>query len=136
MRLGIIGCGVLGRFHAPCAVKAGFQIVACADPVRANAEVLAAEYNAVVVEDAAGLCALANVDVVAICAPTHVHAKIVIAAPCFSGGKASSSTPWLEGCSPPPASPCSTRAAINTPRLVAIPQSAEASVNTAIDNRK
>ncbi len=38
--------------------------------------------------------------------------NIVIAAPCFSWGKASSSTAWLEGCSPPPASPCSTRNAI------------------------
>ena len=27
------------------------------------------------------------------------------AAPCFSGGNASSRTPWLEGCNPPPASP-------------------------------
>ncbi|MBM3289679.1 MAG: inositol 2-dehydrogenase, partial [Candidatus Hydrogenedentes bacterium] len=41
MRLGIIGCGVLGKFHAPCAVKAGFRITACADPVHANAEALA-----------------------------------------------------------------------------------------------
>ena len=62
MRLGIIGCGVLGRFHAPCAVKAGFQIVACADPVRANAEVLAAEYNAVVVEDAEGTSYISGAD--------------------------------------------------------------------------
>jgi len=80
MRLGIIGCGVLGRFHAPMAVKAGFQIVACTDPVRANANVLAAEHNAVVVDDALALCALDIVDVVAICTPTHVHAQIVVAA--------------------------------------------------------
>ena len=44
--------------------------------------------------------------------------------------------PWLEGCSPPPASPCSTRNAISMLRLVAMPHSAEASVKTAIESRK
>ncbi len=80
MRLGIIGCGVLGRFHAPCAVKAGFKVVACSDPVRANAELLAAEHGAEVIDDAMALCASDNIDVVAICTPTHVHAAFVIEA--------------------------------------------------------
>ena len=66
----------------------------------------------------------------------QMTAKIVIAVPCFSGGNASSSTPWLEGCNPPPASPCSTRAAMSTSKFVAIPQRADAIVNTAIDSRK
>ena len=60
----------------------------------------------------------------------------VIAEPCFSGGKASSSTLWLDGCNPPPARPCSTRAAISISRFVAIPHKAEARVKTAIESRK
>ena len=60
----------------------------------------------------------------------------VIAMPCFSGGKASSSTPWLDGCRPPPARPWSTRNRISWPRLVAMPHSPEARVKTAIDSRK
>jgi hypothetical protein len=62
--------------------------------------------------------------------------KIVIALPCFSGGNASSKMPWLEGCNPPPAKPCSTRKAINAFKLVAMPQRADAKVNMAMDNRK
>ena len=80
MRLGIIGCGVLGKFHAPCAVKAGFNIVACSDPVKENAESLAGQYGAKVVDDAMALCASTDVDVVAICTPTPYHAAYVIEA--------------------------------------------------------
>ena len=60
----------------------------------------------------------------------------VCAAPCFSAGNASRSTPWLEGCNPPPAKPCNTRDAINISRLLAIPHMAEASVKTVIERRK
>ena len=80
MRLGIIGCGVMGKFHAPCAVKAGFQIVACSDPVEANVEALAGQYGAKVVDDSMTLCALPDVDVVAICTPTSFHAQYVVEA--------------------------------------------------------
>ena len=80
MRLGIIGCGVLGKFHAPCAVKAGFQIVACSDPVKENAVALAGEYSALVIDDSLALCALPDVDVVAICTPTPYHAAYVVEA--------------------------------------------------------
>ena len=44
--------------------------------------------------------------------------------------------PWLDGCSPPPASPCSTRQPISIFKLVAIPHNADASVKTAMDNKK
>ena len=62
--------------------------------------------------------------------------NIVWAAPCFSGGKLSSRTPWLEGWSPPPARPWITRNRISCSRLVAMPHSPEAMVKTAIDSRK
>ncbi len=63
-------------------------------------------------------------------------ANNVIATFCFSGGKVSISTPWLDGWSPPPARPWITRKKISCSRLVAMPQSAEAAVNTAIEIRK
>lgn len=80
MRVGIIGCGVLGKFHAPCAEKAGFTIAACADPVKSNAEALAAQYSAKVVDQPDALCALSDIDVVAICTPTPYHAQYVVEA--------------------------------------------------------
>lgn len=80
MKVGIIGCGVLGKFHAPCAKQAGFSIVACADAVKSNAEALAADYSARALDSCEALCADPEVDVVAICTPTHVHAPYVIAA--------------------------------------------------------
>ena len=60
----------------------------------------------------------------------------VIAMPCFSRGKLSSSTPWLEGCRPPPASPCTTRKKISCSRLVAIPHSPDEIVTIAMEIRK
>jgi len=60
----------------------------------------------------------------------------VMAVPCRSGGKASSRTPWLEGWSPPPARPWSTRAPISMLRLVAMPHNADAPVNTAMEIKK
>ena len=62
--------------------------------------------------------------------------KRLWAAPCFSAGKLSSRMLWLEGWRPPPARPCITRKRINWPRLVAIPQSTELMVKTAIEIRK
>ena len=62
--------------------------------------------------------------------------NIVMAEPCFSGGNVSSSTPCVEGCSPPPASPCKTRNRISCSRLVAMPHRPDASVKTAIESRK
>ncbi len=60
----------------------------------------------------------------------------VMAVPCFSGGKLSIKIAWLLGWSPPPARPWITRNRMICPRLVAMPQSAEAMVNTRIDSRK
>ena len=81
MRLAIIGCGVLGKHHAPCAVQAGFKVVACADPVKANAEALAGLHEgAVATDDCLSVCKLPYVDVVAICTPTHLHTQYVVAA--------------------------------------------------------
>ena len=62
--------------------------------------------------------------------------NMVMAVPCFSGGKLSIKIAWLEGCSPPPARPWMTRNRMICHRLVAMPHSAEAMVKTAIDDRK
>ena len=52
--------------------------------------------------------------------------NIVIAEPCFSSGKLSSSTPWVLGCRPPPASPWRSRKKMSCGRLVAMPHRPEA----------
>ena len=62
--------------------------------------------------------------------------NIVMAVPCFSGGKPSIRIPWLAGWSPPPAMPWITRKRISCSRLVARPHSTEAAVKTAMERRK
>jgi hypothetical protein len=60
----------------------------------------------------------------------------VWAAPCFSSGRLSSRVAWLDGWNPPAASPWITRNRISCGRLAAMPHSTEATVKTAIDQRK
>src|SRR5260370_30193721 len=55
-----------------------------------------------------------------------------IAAPRFAGGKVSNMTAWETGCRAPPPAPWIIRATIRKPRLVASPQSSEASVKIVI----
>jgi len=54
--------------------------------------------------------------------------KVAMATPRRAGGKLSSRMAWAIGCRAPPPMPCSTRATISMPRLVAAPQMAEDAV--------
>ena len=55
-----------------------------------------------------------------------------MATPRLAGGKLSSRIAWAIGCSAPPPMPCTTRATISIPRLVAAPQIADEAVKIAM----
>lgn len=80
MNLAIIGCGIMGRHHAPLAAQCGYTITACGDVSKANAEALATQYGAEATTDCLALCKRKDVDVVAVLTPTPAHAQYVIAA--------------------------------------------------------
>ena len=58
-----------------------------------------------------------------------------MAAPRLATGKLSSMIAWAIGTMAPPPSPCSIRATIRKPRLVAMPQSTDANVNSVTHSR-
>lgn len=80
-RIGVIGCGRIGRMHADLLAREvpGFVLAAVADVVPAAAEAVAAVTGAQVlsIEE---LLASDDVDAVAICTSTDTHVELVIAA--------------------------------------------------------
>lgn len=80
MKVGIIGCGGMGRIHARMASNCGLKIVACTDVVENKARALAAQHGAQVVSDGATLVRRSDVDIVAVTTPTPFHAEYVILA--------------------------------------------------------
>ncbi len=85
-RIGIIGCGRIGRLHAGIlAEMPGFVVAGVADAVPAAAEGVSAATGAPVmsIEE---LLASDDVDTVAICSSTDTHADLVVAA--AAAGKA------------------------------------------------
>ncbi len=78
MRIGIIGTGFMGTVHAAAWAKIPVIIKGfLADPP-SEAERIAREYGATVFRTVDEM--LENVDVVDICAPTHLHSDLAIAA--------------------------------------------------------
>jgi len=78
MRIGIVGTGFMGRTHAAAWAATEASIAGFVSKEEASAAELAAQYGAQVYPDLAAL--LADVDVVDVCAPTHRHHEIVLAA--------------------------------------------------------
>ena len=81
MKVGLIGCGFMGGMHAACYAaleNLGVKVTAVADVRREYAENLAngAEVYATGME----LIEKADVDVVDVCLPTHLHAAHAVAA--------------------------------------------------------
>ncbi len=76
MRIGIIGAGLMGRWHAHAARQAGASIVTIADAEHECAQALAAQFGAVVVNDARDLLQTENIDALHICTPTDTHTQI------------------------------------------------------------
>ncbi len=73
MRIGIIGAGLMGRWHAHAAQAAGMAVTAIADPAGDRARRLAAKYKAVQYGSAGDMISDAPLDVLHICAPTSEH---------------------------------------------------------------
>jgi predicted dehydrogenase len=81
VRTGLVGGGFMGRVHAAAARRAGAQLTAVASSSRGRAEAVARELGVARVEDdAAGVFAASDVDVVHICTPNATHAPLAAAA--------------------------------------------------------
>ena len=78
MRIGIVGTGFMGRTHAAAWAATDATIAGFVSKETAVAGQMAAQYGAQVYPSLAAL--LADVDVVDVCAPTHRHHEIVLAA--------------------------------------------------------
>jgi len=79
-RVGIVGCGRIGRMHAGIlAASPGFVVAGLADAVPAAAEGVSASTGAPVMSIEA-LVASSDVDTVAICSSTDTHADLTVAA--------------------------------------------------------
>jgi predicted dehydrogenase len=78
IRVGIVGTGVMGRTHAAAWAVAGATIAGFVSKDEASAQELAAQHQGQVYGDLPSL--IADVDVVDVCAPTHRHHEIVLAA--------------------------------------------------------
>lgn len=77
LRAGIVGAGLMGRWHADAAARAGARVVAVADTRPDEASRLAARYRgAVVFAGPAELFDAALVDVVHVCTPTETHCEV------------------------------------------------------------
>ncbi len=80
MRIGIVGCGGIGRTHMNAWLAAGHRPVAVCDSVASLAQTLAAQSDAAVYHDAATMYREAKLDIVSICTPPALHASLSIAA--------------------------------------------------------
>ena len=78
---GIIGCGMISRFHAKAVADLkGAKVVACFDSFTAAADKLGAEIGCQVYHDLDAMLADSRVDVVMICTPSGVHMEPAVAA--------------------------------------------------------
>lgn len=80
MRIGIVGCGGIGRTHMNAWLAAGYQPVAVCDSVDTLAQSLASLSEARVYSDAETMYREAQLDIVSICTPPALHASLSIAA--------------------------------------------------------
>ena len=82
IKVGLIGCGFMGGMHAACyraLEELGVKLVAVADIRPEYAQNLAAG-EATIFETGMDLIAKADVDVVDVCLPTHLHTAHAVAA--------------------------------------------------------
>lgn len=82
LRFGIAGCGAIGPTHARAILELGHRVVALADPVESRARKLLDEIgsDARIHRDHAALASDDNVDAVAVCTPSGMHADHAVAA--------------------------------------------------------
>ena len=83
IRIGLAGCGFMGDMHAACyraLAELGVQVTAVADVRPEFAKKLADTYGAKLYDTAEDMIENADVDVIDICLPTHLHAKLAVQA--------------------------------------------------------
>jgi predicted dehydrogenase len=85
MKLGIIGCGLIGRKRAAAARALGHEVVAVADVARDRAETLAAEFSAQVAPDWQAIATRADLHAVAVATPHDGLSAIAVF--CLDRGK-------------------------------------------------
>ena len=78
MKVGIVGAGFMGTTHAAGWAETPAEIVGFAAETQQEASALAKRYNAKVYPDLDAL--LADVDVLDICSPTHLHHEMALKA--------------------------------------------------------
>ncbi len=78
MKVGIVGAGSMGYAHAPGWQNTDAEVIGVVASDVASAGELAAQFGARAYDDYAAL--LTNVDVIDICAPTHLHKTMVLQA--------------------------------------------------------
>ena len=78
---GIIGCGMISRFHAKAVADIkGAKVTACFDSFTASADKFGAEIGCKVYHDLDKMLADPAVDIVTICTPSGVHMEPAVAA--------------------------------------------------------
>jgi len=78
MKVGIVGVGFMGTTHAAGWAETPAQIIGFTAETTQESDVLAARYNAKVYLSLDAM--LADVDVIDICSPTHLHLEMVLKA--------------------------------------------------------
>jgi len=79
-RIGIVGCGLIGRQYAERLGRLGAHVVAVADPLLGRAQQVAAIGGAASYSDARDLLAEEAIDLLCVCSPTPFHHEAVMAA--------------------------------------------------------
>ena len=79
-KFGIIGCGMIAKFHARAIKDAGGKLVACYDHIPQAAENIAKEFGCKAYESLDGLLADPNVEIVTIGTPSGAHCEPAVAA--------------------------------------------------------
>ena len=80
IRVGIVGCGLIGRQYAERLPKLGAQVLAVADPLHERALAVAEACGAASYHDAHALLAERVIDLLCVCSPTPFHHEAVLAA--------------------------------------------------------
>ena len=80
IRVGIVGCGLVGRQYAQRLGRLGAQVTAVADPMRERAQQVAAISGAATYAEARELLAREAIDLLCVCSPTPFHYEAVMAA--------------------------------------------------------
>ena len=81
IRIGLIGCGFMGKMHSECyKIIPGVEVVAVADLRRDYAEAIVGNSGAQIYSSAKELIENASVDAIDICLPTYLHAQYALMA--------------------------------------------------------